>query len=399
MSMTVLKLGWEFPPHHKGGLGVACEGLVNGLTHHGINVILLLPRAKKRKRKNCKIIPLYDTSLTVLSVDSSLYEYSSYKDERLTSYRKKENERCLYAGNIFKEVARYTHACIEAAKREQFDLIHAHDWMTYQAGVAIKKISGKPLTIHVHATEFDRSGGGPVNQTVYDIEKLGMEHADKVIAVSKFTKQKIIDRYAIPPEKIAIIHNAVARKKGNRKPFHANKKNPLVLFLGRLTLQKGPDYFLDVAKKVLEHRDDVDFVIAGSGDMQHRLIECVTGWGIGDKVIFTGFLRGQEVDRMYQMADVYVMPSVSEPFGIAALEAMQEGVPLIVSRNAGVSEVVNHCLKIDFWDINRMTDSILAILEHAELSKEMSKNGKAEVKKFCWNKVAQQCIEVYRFIV
>ncbi|MCH7688602.1 MAG: glycosyltransferase [Planctomycetes bacterium] len=281
----------------------------------------------------------------------------------------------------------------------QPDVVHAHDWMTYQAGVAIKKMSGKPLTIHVHATEFDRSGGGPVHQTVYDIEKLGMKHADKIIAVSKFTKQKIIDRYAIAPEKIAVIYNAVARKKGNRKPFHANKKNPLVLFLGRLTLQKGPDYFLDVAKKVLEHRDDVDFVIAGSGDMQHRLIECATRWGIGDKVLFTGFLRGQEVDRMYQMADVYVMPSVSEPFGIAALEAMQEGVPLIVSKDAGVSEVVNHCLKIDFWDINRMTDSILAILEHAELSNEMSKNGKAEVKKFCWNKVAQQCIEVYRFII
>ncbi|MFH1521586.1 MAG: glycosyltransferase family 4 protein, partial [archaeon] len=302
----------------------------------------------------------------------------------------------IYASNLNEEVERYGIVGGQIAEKEEFDIIHAHDWLTYKAGIAAKKVSGKQLVIHVHATEFDRSGGNRVNQYVYDIEKKGMEEADKIIAVSNFTKQKIIKHYGIPADKIIVIHNAVEFEDYVVEEMHELKNNKkIVLFLGRLTLQKGPDYFVYTAKKVLEHYPDVIFVVAGSGDMERATIRRVAELGMSDKFIFTGFIHGKEVKQVYQMADLYIMPSVSEPFGITPLESIMLGTPALISNQSGASEVLTHCLKTDFWDTDEMANKIVSVLKHQALHNTLKKNGKKEVEKITWDKSATRCVDVY----
>ncbi|GAI04335.1 unnamed protein product, partial [marine sediment metagenome] len=252
----------------------------------------------------------------------------------------------------------------ELAENEQFDIVHAHDWMTYPAGIAVSAVSGKPLIVHVHSTEFDRSGEN-VNQTIYDIEREGMEWAAKVIAVSYFTSNIIISRYGISGEKVEVVYNGVERN-GNWSLAGSGigKDERIVLFLGRITMQKGPEYFLQAAKKVLDVMDNVKFVMAGAGDMMHRAVEMAAELGIGQKVLFTGFLHGEDVQKIYKMADLYVMPSVSEPFGIAPLEALDNDVPVIISKQSGVSEVLTHALKVDFWDVDEIANKIIAVLKY-----------------------------------
>jgi len=395
MSRTVLQFGWEFPPNNCGGLGVACEGLTKGLINNGVKVLMVLPYAQESNIDNLRILSTNNNKLLkIKNVNSILAPYMSashYKDR----YQKLSHKmvRKLYGENIFEEVNRYTIVSQELIKDEEFDIIHAHDWMSIKAGVLAKHTTGKPLVFHIHATELDRTGGNGVNQTVYEIEKWGMQQADKVIAVSEFTKQKIIKHYAIDPNKIEVIHNAVKFDEHDTPAcVNINTNDKIVLFLGRLTLQKGPDYFLQVAKRISEMRNDTIFVIAGSGDMECQLIDQAAHYKIGDKVIFTGFLRGADVDKIYKMASVFVMPSVSEPFGLTALESMKNGTPVILSKQSGVSEVITHCLKVDFWDIHDMVNKIIAVLDHSPLQNELSNNGLHEVKKFCWNKVACKCI-------
>jgi glycosyltransferase involved in cell wall biosynthesis len=374
--MRVLMFGWEFPPNNQGGLGTACEGLVKGLTHQDIDVTLVLPQAQESHISRLKIV---SPNFKKIKVNSLL---QAYQTESSYDQRYEKSNRSLYGRNLFSEVIRYAQAAEQIAREEEFDVIHAHDWLTYKAGVAAKKVSGKPLVVHMHATEFDRTGGNGTNQFVYDIEKEGMEQADLVLPVSNFTKDKVIKHYGIDPAKIYVVHNAV---EFNHHRFHhelLDKKGQMVLFLGRVTLQKGPDYFIETAKKVLQHKKDVTFVIAGTGDMKERLIRQVAAWGLGDKILFAGFLRGKEIDRMYQMADVYVMPSVSEPFGITPLEAMRNDVPVIISKQSGVSEVISHCLKVDFWDIDETVNKILGVLEYRELSNCLKQNGTEEVYRF-----------------
>ncbi|MFH1682845.1 MAG: glycosyltransferase family 4 protein, partial [Candidatus Woesearchaeota archaeon] len=347
MSKRILMFGWEFPPNNQGGLGTACEGLVKGLTAQGKEVILVLPEKQESSIPGLKIVSPH---LKRISVNSLLQAYHT-EESYSSSY--KRNKGSLYGNNLFSEVERYAQAIEEVVREEEFDLIHAHDWLTYKAGLKAKQLSGKPLIVHVHATEFDRTGGNGINQFVYIIEKEGMEKADLVITVSNFTKNKVIEHYGIPAEKIRVVHNAVAFNDNQfRGEFNTFKREPLVLFLGRITLQKGPDYFLDTAKRILELRKNINFVMAGRGDMEEQMIEQAAALGLSDKFLFAGFLRGAEIDRMYQMADVYVMPSVSEPFGITPLEAMRNDVPVIISKQSGVSEVITHCLKVDFWDVD-----------------------------------------------
>ncbi|HOK51741.1 MAG TPA: glycosyltransferase family 4 protein, partial [Bacteroidales bacterium] len=276
-----------------------------------------------------------------------------------------------------------------------FDIIHAHDWLTYPAGIAAKEISGKPLVVHVHATDFDRSGGN-VNPRVFEIEKHGMEMADKVITVSNWTRDIVINRYGIPPEKVITVYNAVEPlDEAEKINIRRGIPDKIVTFLGRITMQKGPEYFVEAANKVLKKMNNVRFVMAGSGDMMNKIILRVAKLGIANRFHFTGFLNGDDVYRMYSISDVYVMPSISEPFGISPLEAIQSNVPVIISKQSGVAEVLNHAIKIDFWDVDAMADAIYGILNYPALSTMFKKYGKQEVDKLKWETSASEVRNIY----
>jgi len=417
--MKVLMFGWEFPPISSGGLGTACEGLTKGLNKKGIAVTFVLPKSYNAENPGyLNIISTEDiervgSNIKVIKIDSPLQAYtnaSSYNNsiknaESLFYFgKKRSNNTPIYGENLFDEVERYAQKSRIVAQHEDFDVIHAHDWMTYRAGINAKQEKNKPLVIHVHATEFDRTGGNP-NLAVYNIEREGMHAADKIIAVSNFTKNKIVEHYGVPESKITVVHNAVDLKKNeasdNQSFYSGNTtKNKMgnekvVLFLGRVTLQKGPDYFLYAAKKALEFDPDIKFVISGTGDMMPFIIEKAAELGISKNVLFTGFLSGEDVDKAYRMADLYVMPSVSEPFGITPLEAMRNGVPALISKQSGVSEVLHNCLKVDFWDINETANKMIAALNYGSLHKSLKDNGTEEVMKFSWENSAEKCINVY----
>jgi glycosyltransferase involved in cell wall biosynthesis len=300
-----------------------------------------------------------------------------------------------YGNDLVGDAERYARLCVALTRREQFDVIHAHDWLTYPAGVALARVTGKPLVVHVHSTEFDRSGSN-VNQRVYDIERMGMHEATRVLCVSGLTKNICMRRYAVPESKIDVVYNGLDREA--HQPMQGQRiesSDKIVLFLGRITMQKGPEYFIAAAKRVLEKVPDAKFVLAGSGDMALRMIDLAAGLGIGGKVLFTGFLRGGDIERVFKMADCYVMPSVSEPFGIAALEAISHDVPVILSKTSGAAEVLQHVLKVDFWDIDDMANKIVAVLRHPPLSSTLRQHGQMELQRLTWDDAAKRCVESY----
>ncbi|MCI0365945.1 MAG: glycosyltransferase [Phycisphaerales bacterium] len=304
-----------------------------------------------------------------------------------------------YEGDLLAQVERFAHFCVAATRRLKFDVVHAHDWMTYPAGLAIARISGRPLVVHVHSTEFDRSGVH-VNQRVYDIERRGMHGAMRVIAVSQLTKNVIMRRYGVPDAKVAVVYNGVdLEPTQGEHQMGIQSKDKIVLYFGRITYQKGPEYFIAAASRVLEMMPNVKFVVAGSGDQAKRMIEMAAELGIGHKVLFTGFLRGKDIKRVFAIADLYVMPSVSEPFGIAPLEAMSNDVPVLISKSSGVSEVLSHALKVDFWDIDDMANKIIAVLRHPPLSQTLREHGSFEVRKITWDGAASRCDQVYRAVI
>jgi glycosyltransferase involved in cell wall biosynthesis len=416
--------GWEFPPHITGGLGTACFGLTKGLVKHGVEVIFVVPKAFGDETKdgfrllNASDVVLdfsktdtreYMEKIQFMEIGSNLVPYLGPEEfeamvmqERLTGtsetqsvFSKQYSFSGKYGPNLMQEVSRYALVASSIATSNTFDVIHAHDWLTYPAGIAAKKISGKPLVVHVHATEFDRSGEN-VNQPVYDIERQGMTEADLVITVSNLTRQIVIEKYGIPAEKVITVHNAVEpvdRPELDGVTKHVKEK--VVTFLGRVTYQKGPDYFVEAAYKVLKRDSNVRFVMAGSGDLLNRMIRRVAQLKIATKFHFTGFLAGPEVDTMFAMSDVYVMPSVSEPFGISPLEAMRSNVPVVISKQSGVAEVLQHALKVDFWDIDALADAIYGILHYEGLSKMFIRYGKAEVDNLIWENAAINILDVY----
>jgi glycogen synthase len=422
--MKVFMLGWEFPPYISGGLGTACYGLTKALDNLGVSVSFILPRAidanytshvkllspsslfatgsveqPKLKRTSVKVIS------SALKPYTSADEYSRQIEALLNAKRNKKGLKSAgdligsldYAGDMYSEVHRYAAIAVELASKEDFDVIHAHDWMTYPAGIAVARMSGRPLVIHVHSTEFDRSGEN-VNQMIYDIERAGMHVADKVITVSNFTRNIVISRYGVNPEKVEVVYNGVERNGSNGKKLNEigiRKGEKVVLFMGRITMQKGPEYFLQAAKKVLGVMEDVKFVMAGSGDLMHRAVEMAAELGIGSKVMFTGFLRGEEVQNIYKMADLFVMPSVSEPFGIVPLEALENDVPVIISKQSGVAEVLTHALKVDFWDVNEIANMIIAVLRYPPLGITLRNYGNSEVRKLRWRDSAVRCARIY----
>jgi len=369
--MRIAMLGWEYPPFKVGGLGTHCFGLTQGLTDKGVQIDFYMPKTKNRVRSdrdNLKIIEVGD---------AEIFPYDRPEDKEL-------------AGNFFECVYRYNNLLVQRVKGK-YDLIHCHDWLTIKAAITLKNKLGVPLVFTVHSTEYDRAGWLYPNQWFIDIEKEGMQQADKIIAVSSFTKKVVVEKYGINPDKVTVIHNAVF-------PIGEGEKKNLVLFLGRLTLQKGPEYFLKAAKKVLEH-EDTKFVIAGTGDMLPRLISQAVELGISNKVIFTGRLSEEEVKHIYKISNIYVMPSVSEPFGITALEAISAGTPTIVSKASGVSEVFRNCFKIDFWDIDEMANKIIALLRYSPLHTTMVDQSKREIQLFTWDRVAEQTMNLYHEVV
>ena len=396
------------------------------LAKHDVDMLFVVPKAFGDEDQSAvRLVPADNIDVTNTSVElEEFWEKISYLEvgsnlipyvgpeefERLVSESQLENtEEHLststkkftfsgkYGKDLMKEVSRYALIAGTIAARENFDIIHAHDWLTYLAGITAKIVSGKPLVVHIHATEFDRSGEN-VNQAVYDIERQGMQMADRVIAVSNLTRNIVINRYGIPEEKVTTIHNAVDFS-GNDSCSDIRKNVPekVVTFLGRVTYQKGPDYFVEAASKVIERYPNVRFVMAGSGDMLNRMIRRVSELGISSNFHFTGFLKGAEVNKMFAMSDVYVMPSVSEPFGISPLEAMRSNVPVIISKQSGVAEILKHAIKVDFWDIDAMADAIYGLLNYKALSSYFIHHGQNEVNKLKWRKAAKAVKEIYEF--
>ncbi|MCF7910305.1 glycosyltransferase family 4 protein [Candidatus Pacearchaeota archaeon] len=400
--MKVLMFGWEFPPFNSGGLGTACFGLTKALSKNNVEITFVLPTKVDIDVDFLKIIcsGSGDEIKKKYLVNSLLTAYSTCEsyDCRLSSAKKQK--KGFYGSSLFDEVERYGEIGEEIAMDGGFDVIHAHDWLTVPAAISAKRVSGKCLVLHIHATEFDRGGGDNINSRVYEIEKKGMEEADIVVAVSNLTRNRIINSYGISPEKVKVVHNAVEFENYTLEKMHELRKTKkIVLFLGRLTLQKGPDYFVYAAKKVLEFYPDVVFVVAGSGDMERAIIEKVAELGISDKFIFTGFLRGKDIYEAYRMADLYILPSVSEPFGITPLEALSCGTPVLISNQSGVSEVLDHCLKTDFWDVDEMANKIVAVLNNEDLYHELRENGTREVTKFNWGEPAMRCVDIYEKLI
>lgn len=428
--MRVLMFGWEFPPHIAGGLGTACYGIVKGLAYNGVQTLFVMPSASgdedqsAAKIINASDVPVESFDSTVdefldkvkfVRIGSNMIPYVDPEEfhEMVESERRLQSEnltKCIgtkfrfsgrYGSNLMEEVAHYAMVggTIAMEHKDEFDIIHAHDWLTYLAGIAAKELTGKPLVVHVHATSFDRGTEDQIDSRVYDIEKRGMMAADKVIAVSDLTRNIVINKYGIDPEKVVTVHNAVDFSGRENVKVERGVRDKVVTFLGRITFQKGSEYFIEAAAKVLKRTKGVRFVMAGSGDMMNRCIRHVAKLGISDRFHFTGFLRGAEVQKMFAMSDVYIMPSVSEPFGISPLEAMRSNVPAIISNQSGAAEVLKYAFKVDFWDVDAMADDIYALLKYPALADFAAREGYEEVNRLKWNIATAKLKNIYESVV
>lgn len=423
--MRVLMFGWEFPPHISGGLGTASFGLTKGMTTFGdLEVIFVVPKAWGDEDQSvvrligANKVPVaykkvhyqgFKREIEKIEVESRIVPYtdpddfwkmtrsevSGYKLMIQTNDKGTVDFSGRYDNNLMDEIHKYAIVASVIASENDFDVIHAHDWLAYPAGIAAMEATGKPLVIHVHATDFDRSGGS-VNPNVYNIEKRGMDAAAKIITVSNLTRDIVINKYNIHPDKVETVYNAVEPVSLSGESFVLKGfDEKVVTFLGRITLQKGPEYFIEAANKVLKVMNNVRFVMAGSGDMMERMMRRAASLRITDRFHFTGFLKGRDVFTMLEMSDVYIMPSVSEPFGISPLEAMQSNVPVIISKQSGVAEILTHAVKTDFWDIDAMADAIYGILNYPDLARMIIKNGKEEVIRLKWDNSARHVRDIY----
>lgn len=427
--IKVLKLGWEFPPLINGGLGVACMGISKALSKK-VDLSVIVPKAKPgQKYDGFELTGINNLQYSEMETHSEGYTYESFTvvgkaPVNLDPYACEEGtpgnitftkegkllfskvhkadlalftgKEDLYAGDLARKVIEFSKICAVMARGYDFDVVHAHDWMTYLAGVEVKRATGKPLVVHLHASQFDRAGAD-ARGWIYDIEKYGMEQADAVIPVSKYTGTVAAGHYGIDPAKIFPVHNGADPV----KVFHTKKKFPekLVLFLGRLTAQKGPEFFLQIAAKVLEQTDDVRFVMAGTGEKLRQLIETGAFHGVGDKFHFTGFLNKQKVNELLSMTDVYCMPSVSEPFGLSALEAAQFNIPAVISKQSGVAEVMKGALKADFWDVNMMAKHIVNLITDEKLYKQVAEQSAQDIKNSNWDTAADKMLRVYHHVL
>jgi glycogen(starch) synthase len=447
--------GWEFPPHISGGLGTACRGLTKSLTKENTHVIFVIPKAdnikkesglnivsasqivipslakatQKSGKKKSSITTRKTNSkktetgkLTTVPITSGMAPYMTadvlnlpyslihwnFQFNDTTSVQANaepgisEDGRYPFSGGygpgLIKEVQWFTDVAAEVAKQYSFDVIHAHDWLTFAAGMVAKKVSGKPLVVHVHATEFDRAGNN-INHQVFQSELAGMEIADRIVAVSQMTKDTIVRNYHIPDSKVEVVHNGVEPRNGATVSNLPSIGRQVVTYLGRITYQKGPQYFVEAANRVLQKFPEAHFVMAGSGDLLPKMIDRVAQLKISSHFHFTGFLKGEQLDKVWAVTRAYVMPSVSEPFGITPLEAIQAGIPVIISKQSGVSEVVNNAIKVDFWDTEALADAICNILQYESLSKTLKSTSHEELRKLTWGRAARKINQLYHELI
>lgn len=414
--MKVLMFGWEFPPHILGGLGTASYGMTRGLSkQEDMDIVFCIPKPWGDEDQSfVKLIGMNSTPIVWRDVsrDYVAERVGKYMDPQLYfdlrdhiyadfNYMHTNDLGCIefsgrYPDNLHEEINNYSIVAGVVARQQQFDIIHSHDWLTYPAGIHAKQVSGKPLVIHVHATDYDRSRGN-VNPTVYAIEKNGMDYADHIMCVSELTRQTVINKYHQDPRKVTAVHNAVdpvSQEVLDIVPHH-NPKEKIVTFLGRITMQKGPEYFVEAAALVLSKTKHVRFVMAGNGDMMNQMIQLAAERGIADHFHFPGFMRGKQVYEVLKSSDVYIMPSVSEPFGISPLEAMQVSVPTIISKQSGCAEILDKCIKIDYWDIHAMADAIYSICTRPSLYGYLREEGKKEVDAITWENVGKKIRTIY----
>lgn len=417
--MKALMFGWEFPPHILGGLGTASYGLTKGMYNCGnMEISFVIPKPWGDEEKGfANIIGACNTPVAWRDVNWDYVEnrigkfmnpqaYYDFRDHIYADFNhmRLNDLGCIefsgrYPDNLLEEINNYSIVAGVIARTIPCDIIHSHDWLTYPAGIHAKNVTGKPLVIHVHATDFDRSRGN-VNPTVFGIEKDGMNNADHIITVSNLTRQTVIEKYGIDPSKVTTVHNAVIPLSDDLLSIpKPENKEKVVTFLGRITMQKGPEYFVEAAVKVLQKNKNVRFVMAGSGDMMDKMIALAAKRGIADRFHFTGFLRGRQVYEMLKASDVYIMPSVSEPFGISPLEAMQMGVPSIISKQSGCAEILNNVIKTDYWDIDAMADAIYSIITYPAMYDSLKYEGIEEMKGITWEKAGQKVIDIYNQVI
>ncbi len=417
--MKALMFGWEFPPHILGGLGTASYGLTKGMFNNGdMDITFVIPKPYGDEEKGfARIIGACNTPVAWRDVNWDYVQsrignvmdpqlYFDLRDHIYAdfNYMKLNDLGCIdfsgrYPDNILEEINNYSIVAGVIARTVDFDIIHSHDWLTYPAGIHAKNVTGKPLVIHVHASEFDRSRGKP-NPTVFAIEKDGMMNADHIITVSELTRRTVIDKYGIDPAKVTTVHNAVIPLSDELLNLKKrDSKDKVITFLGRITMQKGPEYFVEAAAKVLQKNKNVRFVMAGGGDMEEAMIKLAAKRGIADRFHFTGFLRGKEVYQMFRDSDVYVMPSVSEPFGISPLEAMEMGVPSIISKQSGCAEILENVIKTDYWDIDAMADAMHALISYPALHNSLRDRGIEEIHGITWEKAGKKVIDIYKDVL
>lgn len=418
--MKVLMFGWEFPPHISGGLGTASYGLTKGMAKQDdMDIVFCMPRPWGDEDQSfLRIVGMNSVPICWRDVDwghvqsrvgsyMNPQDYYDLRDHIYAdfNYMHTNDLGCLefsgrYPDNLQEEINNYSIVAGVVARKEQFDIIHSHDWLTYPAGIHAKQISGKPLVIHVHATDFDRSRGN-VNPTVYAIEKNGMDNADYIMCVSELTRQTVITKYFQDPAKVCTMHNAVEPLDAEYEAIvpQPRGKEKTVTFLGRITMQKGPEYFVEAAALVLQRTRNIRFCMAGSGDMMNAMIRLAAERGIADRFHFPGFMRGKQVYECLKNSDVYVMPSVSEPFGISPLEAMQCNCPTIISKQSGCAEILDKCIKVDYWDIHAMADAIYSICSNPALYEYLKNEGKKEVDSITWEKVGYRIREKYDLVL
>lgn len=417
--MKALMFGWEFPPHILGGLGTASYGLTKGMWECGdMDITFVIPKPfGDEERHFANIIGASQTPIAWRDVSREYVEnrigkvmdpdlYFRLRDHIYAdfNYMRTNDLGCIefsgrYPDNLLEEINNYSIVAGVIARTITCDVIHSHDWLTYPAGIHAKQVTGKPLVIHVHATDYDRSRGN-VNPTVFAIERDGMNQADHIITVSNLTRQTVIEKYGIDPAKVTTVHNAVTPLSEEYLNVQVEKpKDKIVTFLGRITMQKGPEYFVETAAKVLKNNHNVRFVMAGSGDMMDKMINLAAERGIADRFHFPGFQKGKQVYEMLKASDVYVMPSVSEPFGISPLEAMQMGVPSIISKQSGCAEILNNVIKTDYWDVDAMADAIYSIVTYPAMHRQLSEDGLAEVNQITWDKAGRKVIDIYNKVL
>ena len=419
--MKALMFGWEFPPHILGGLGTASFGLTRGMAMQpDMDITFCIPKPWGDEDQSfLKIVGVNHVPVVWKDVDSTYVEkqmakagmnaeqYYRYRDHIYAdfSYRHVDDLGCMefsgrYPDNLLEEINNYSIVAGVIARAEQYDIIHAHDWLTYPAGIHAKNVSGKPLVIHVHATDYDRSRGN-VNPDVYAIEKNGMDNADHIITVSNLTRQTVIEKYHQDPAKVTTVHNAAEPLSPEILAIQDKKgvKDKVITFLGRITMQKGPEYFVEAAAKVLAKAPHARFVMAGSGDMMNQMIRLAASRHISDRFHFTGFMKGKQVYEVLKASDVYVMPSVSEPFGISPLEAMQCGVPSIISKQSGCAEILDYAVKVDYWDIEALADAMYSIITYPAMHEFLKVEGKKEVDNIKWEYAGQKVRRIYDMVI